>query len=127
MQAKRYHYIEYEILRLVLEHSDHLGYPTDLPTLANLFRANLPNATNAELVDALKRLNSKYLTLLKWSNSHGRFIEYPTDISDDSEFFYRGDMRLRRTPHSDPYLQELAALFPPQEPAEPKRDYGFPR
>ena len=126
MTAQRYHYIEHEILQLVLQPSDHLGYPTGLPTLANAFRQWLPDIADREIVDALKRLSPKYLTLLKWSKQYGRFIEYPTDISDDGEFFYRGDMRLRRTPHTDPYLQELAALFPPpEEPSKPKRPIGF--
>jgi hypothetical protein len=126
MNAQRHHCIEHEILRLTLENSDHLGYSTSLPTVTNAFRQWLPDILHREIVDALKRLSPKYLTLLKWSNQHGQFIEYPTDISNDGEFFYRGAMRLRRTPHTDPYLQELAALFPsPEEPEKPKTPIGF--
>jgi len=126
MEAQRFQYIECEILRLVLYHSDHLGYPTTLPALASFFRQSLPDIADREMVDALKRLSPKHLTLRKWSNQHQRFIEYPTDISDDGEFFYRGDMCLQRTPYTDPYLQELASLFPPpEEPEQPQRPVGF--
>jgi hypothetical protein len=72
-------------------------------------------------VDALKRLRPKYLTLWKWSQAVGRFIEYPTEITDDAEFFYRASMQLRRTPESDPYLQELAVKLHPQEPRNAMR------
>jgi hypothetical protein len=109
MQALRHHYIEHEILRLVLQHSDHLGYPTSLPGLATFFRPTLQNIEDRELVDALKRLSPKYLTLCKYVNGQSPCREYPNEISSDDEFFYRGDMRLRRTPRTDPYLQELAA------------------
>ena len=125
MEAKRYHYIEHEILRFVLQYSDHLGYQTDLPQLATFLRETLPDIQNPELVDSLKRLRPKYLTLWKWSYEQGRAIEYPAELSDDNEFFYRHNMLLRRTPETDPYLQELAALFPPQESDPPKKTYGF--
>jgi predicted nucleotide-binding protein len=105
----RHQYIEHEILRLVLQHSDHLGYPTSLPGLESVLRPKLPNIQDRELVDALKRLSPKYITLCKYVNGQPPCRKYPDEISSDDEFFYRGDMRLRRTPHTDPHLQELAA------------------
>ena len=74
--------------------------------------------------DALKRLQPKYVTLWKWSNTEGRFMEY-MENGDDDEFFYRRDFCLRQTPHTDPKLQELAALFPPAKTEQPKKHYGF--
>ena len=50
------------------------------------------------------------MTLWKWSNAKRWFIEYPHEIADDVEFFYRDDFRLRRTPLTGPYVRELAAL-----------------
>lgn len=105
----RHQYIEHEILSLVLQHSDQLGYPTSLPGLATLVRPKLPNIQDRELVDALKRLSPNYLTLCKYVNGQEPCRAYPEEISRDDDFFYRGDMRLRRTPHTDPYLQQLAA------------------
>ena len=101
MEPKRYHYIEYQILKLVLQITgDALGYPATVPSLLTLLQQGLPsitNITNQELVDTLKRLRPKYLTLWKWSDEARRFIEYPTEISDDGYFFYRSDFRLRHT------------------------------
>jgi hypothetical protein len=105
-------------LRLVLQHSDHSGYPTNLPGLETFFRRTVPDIKDRELVDALKRLCPKYLTLRQWSNEKGRFVEYPAEIGDDAEFFYRGSMQLRRTPESDPRVQELAALLAKSEQEE---------
>ena len=126
MEARRHHYIEHEILRLVLQLSDHDGYPTSLPDLETFFRPTFPDIDGPELVDTLKLLRPKYLTLWKWSTDLRRFIEYPTEISGENEFFRRGTMQLRRTPETAPRLQELAELFPPaQESEPPKKTYGF--
>ena len=122
MEPKRYQYIEYEILKLVLQITAHdpSGYPATVPSLLTLLQQRLPditNITNQELVDTLKRLRPKYLTLWKWSDEARRFLEYPTEISDDGKFFYRNDFRLRHTPNTDPYVQELGTFFLSQEPA----------
>jgi len=123
---KRYHYIEHQILKLVLQHSDHLGYPTRLSDLSAFFRRTLPDIEDRELVDALKRLRQgERLTLCKYVNGQEPCRQYPSEISSDDEFFYRGDMRLRRTPTTDPYFQELDALFPSPEPAAPRKPFGF--
>lgn len=118
---KRHQYIEYVILKLVLQiTSDPGGYPATVSSLLTLLQQTLPgitNITNQELVDTLKRLRPKYLTLWKWSDEARRFIEYPTEISEDGNFFYRGDFRLRHTPMTDPYAQELQRLFPSHETA----------
>ena len=66
MNTHRYHYIEYELLRLALQDTgDGLGSPTSLPVLWAAFRQWLPDVENREIVDALKRLQPQYLTLLK--------------------------------------------------------------
>jgi len=127
MEAKRYHYIEHEILRLVLHHSDSSGYPTSVPLLETILRTALSDIEDREVVDALKRLcQRQQLTLWKFSYDQGDFVRYPDEIDDENEVFYRDGMQLRRTPDTDPYLQELAALLsPPQGGESPRRTYGF--
>ena len=125
MQPKRYHFIEHEILRMTLQHWED-SYPTDLQALSAFFRKPLQDITNRQLRDTLERLRPEYVTL--WKYVDGRFREYPTEITDDVEFFYRGGpIHLRRTPKTDPYFQELDALFerPESEPEIPKKSYGF--
>lgn len=122
MEPKRHQYIEHEILKLVLQLTagDPSGYPATVPSLLTLLQQRLlgiANITNQELVDTLKRLRPKYLTLWKWSDEDRRFIEYPTEISNDGNFFHRSDFRLRHTPNTDPYVQELGRFFPSQETA----------
>ena len=51
---------------MVLQCTDHLGYPTDLGRLATDFRPIFADIDNRELVEALKRLSPKYLTLCKY-------------------------------------------------------------
>ena len=116
MGAKRHQRIEHAILTLVLRHSDHFGYPAMLPSLASILRQTLGDIADRELVDTLKRLRPKYLTLWKWSYEHRRFLEYPAEISDDGEFFYTADFRLRHTPKTDPYVQALGLEVDPPEP-----------
>lgn len=111
----RYQRIEQEILTLVLGFSDHSGYSTNLPSLALVLGPRVPDTEHRELVDALKRLSPQYLTLQKWSEAHRKFLQYPGDVGDDSEFFYRGGFRLQRTPQTDPYLQKLALELDPRE------------
>jgi hypothetical protein len=115
MDGERYHYIDHELLRLTLhDSSDAQGFPTSLPMLWSAFRRWLPDITDREIVDSLKRLQPQYIALWKWSNETHRDVEF-AEIGNDEEFFYRRDFRLRRTPHTDRHLQELAALLPPQE------------
>ena len=113
MPVRRHQFIEHEILTLALLHSDNSGYPVSLPDLTNLFRERLPDIADSELVDALKRLHPKFLTLRKWSDVRGQFLEYPAlgTFRDDGEFFYTRDFRLLRTPNTDPHVQELRELF----------------
>src|ERR1700722_8020439 len=108
MAAHRYQQIEHGILRVVLQCTDHLGYPTHLASLATFFRPTFPDVNDRELVEALKRLRPRYLTICKYLNGQASCLEYPTQISDDVEFFYRNGFRLRRTPETDPRAQELA-------------------
>jgi hypothetical protein len=116
MPAYRFQKIEYGILRMLLQSADHLGHPTDLNSLATFFRPTFADIDNRELVEALKRLRPKYLTLCKYVQGQPSCLEYPTQIADDEEFFYRGDgFRLRRTPETDPRAQELAAVIERQE------------
>lgn len=115
MGPKRHQLVEHAILSLVLRFSDHLGYANTLPGLATILRQTLPDIDNREVVDTLKRLRPQYLTLWKWSEEHHRFLEYPTEIPRDEDFFYRADFRLRHTPHSDPYVQTLALEINPPE------------
>ena len=93
--------------------------PIRLPDLSGLsatFRLTFANIENRELVDTLKRLSPKYLTLCKYVNGQPACLTYPTQIKDDDEFFYRGDgFRLRRTPETDPRAQELGAIVEWQE------------
>jgi hypothetical protein len=115
MGPKRHELVEHAILTLVLRCSDHLGYGNTLPGLAQILRQTVADIDNREVVDTLKRLRPQYLTLSKWSEEHHRFLEYPTEISRDEDFFYRADFRLRHTPHSDPYVQTVALEINPPE------------
>lgn len=121
MAALRHQQIEHGILRMVLDRSDHLGYSTDLPNLATFFRPTFPDIGNRELVDTLKRLRPKYLTLCKYPQGQQSCLEYPTEISDDEEFFYRHGFQMRRTPETDPRAQELAALIEREEKSHAAR------
>jgi hypothetical protein len=115
MGAKRHQLVEHAILTLILRYSDHLGYANTLPGLASILRQTLADIDNREIVDTLKRLRPQYLTLWKWSDAYNRFLEYPTEITKDEDFFYRGDFRLRHTPHTDPYMQTLTVEVNPPE------------
>ncbi len=115
MPAKRHQQVERAILSVVLKHSDHLGYPAGLPSLASTLRQTFGDIDNQEIVNTLKRLRPKYLTLWKWNDQHRRFLQYPDEIGEDEEFFYRADFRLRQTPETDPYLQTIAAEIDPPE------------
>src|ERR1035437_499338 len=101
MEPKRYQYIEYEILKLVLSITgEPAGYPANVPSLLTLLQQRLPGITNItiqELVDTLKRLRPKYLTLWKWSDEARRFIEYPTEINNPGACLYQSGVRLGRT------------------------------
>jgi hypothetical protein len=111
MESTRHHCIDHELLRLTLQASDPAGgYGTDIHALGSGFRQWMPDVADREIVEALKRLRPQYVTLWKWSSAKRWFIEYPNEIDDDVEFFYRDNFRLRRTPHTGPYLQELATL-----------------
>jgi hypothetical protein len=124
MEALRHHYIEHEILRRVLEdRGDPDGLSVSVPDLRLFFRDWFPDLQDRELVDALKCLHPNHLTLHKWSKSQRCFVEYALGATDDNEFFHRDEFRARRTPFTDPYLQELATCFP--EPLPPKRPIGF--
>jgi predicted nucleotide-binding protein len=116
MAAYRFQKIEHGILRMLLQSTDHLGHPTSLSSLTTFFRPTFADIDNRELVEALKRLRPKYLTLCKYLQGQLSCLEYPTQIADDEEFFYRGDgFRMRRTPETDPRAQELAATIEQQE------------
>jgi len=119
MQAKRYQQIEHAILTLVLKHGDHQGYATTLPTLVNILRQTFPDIADREILDALKRLRPRYLTLLKYVESERRFDRYPDQIGDDEQFFGRGDFLMRRTPDTDPHVQTLALEINPLERQPP--------
>jgi hypothetical protein len=127
MQPLRHHYVEYSILRIVLDRSDHDGFPFSLPDLENEFRSNLfQDITGKEIIEAFTRLCPKYLTLGKWVNGGG-FKRYPGEISDEAEFFRRGTFNAKRTAETDSYSQQLFALFPQQEhqPDETPKKFGF--
>jgi hypothetical protein len=115
MGPKRHQLVEHGILTIVLRYSDHVGYANTLPGLTQILRQTMADIDNREVVDTLKRLRPQYLTLSKWSESNHRFLEYPTEIAKDDDFFYRADFRLRHTPHTDPYVQSLALEINPPE------------
>jgi hypothetical protein len=122
----RYQYIEHELLRLTLLGSgDGLGYSTSLPTLQTHFRAWFPDIGDREIVAASQRLHrQQHLAVWKWSPENNRHLEFP-GMWNEEDFFHRGEFRLRTTPYTDPRLQELAELFPPADPDQPKKQYGF--
>jgi hypothetical protein len=109
--AKRHQHVEHAILTLVV-HGDHQGYANTLPQLVSILRERFAHKfadiDQREIVDTLKRLRPQYLTLWKYSDAHHRFVQYPGEIGDDEQFFYRADFRMRRTPYTDPYVQTLA-------------------
>src|ERR1039457_165206 len=84
--------IEYELLRMVVQCQDHLGYHASLGTLADFFRPNIPDIENRELVDALKRLQPKYLSLCKYVSGGAPCVKYPAEI--DNEEIDRKSTRL---------------------------------
>ena len=107
---------------MALQSTDHLGHATDLGNLALFFQPTFANIKNEELVDALKELRPEYLTLCKYRPGQLSCLEYPTQIADDGDFFYRHDFRLRRTSKTRSRFQELDAMikkdaFPPEKPA----------
>lgn len=87
MPAYRFQKIEHGILRMLLQSTDHLGHPTNLSLLATFFRPTFVDIDNRELVEALKRLRPKYLTLCKYVQGQPPCLEYPTQIADDEDFF----------------------------------------
>lgn len=104
--------IEHCLLRTVVQCQDHLGYHATLSSLANGFQADIPNIENRELVEALKRLQPKYLTLCKYVSGGAPCVVYPTQFADDEIFFWRGDgFRMRRTPETAPRSEELGAIL----------------
>jgi hypothetical protein len=120
MASRKSYEIEYRILRVALQRYGEWGYPSSLPQLEAQFREAIPDITDMDLVDAMKRLRPDYLRLWKWSKGHGRFVEYPTDISDDNEFFYRNDFCLQRTPQTQPRAEELHAMLHPAAEVKPR-------
>jgi hypothetical protein len=108
MAALRYQQIEHRILRMVLECTDHLGYPTDLSHLVTCFQPTFPDINSRELVDTLKRLSQKqHLRLCKYVQGQLSCLEYPTQVRSEEEFFYQGGgFRLRPTPETDPHAQD---------------------
>ena len=114
-QIGRSLYVECEILKWVLQFSNHQGYSTSLPQLGTFFREAKQPVSDTEMVDAIKRQYPSFLTLWKWSDAHGRFITYPAEISDDGEFFYRAGFQLRRTPHTQPQIEKLETMIQQSE------------
>src|SRR4051794_14160212 len=113
--VKRHQHVEHAILSLVNACDDRDGYPNTMPGLASILRRELPDITDREILDALKRLNGHYLTIYKYIDSERRFDRFPDQIADEERVFYRADFRIRRTPHTDPQLQALALEIRPPE------------
>lgn len=117
--AKRHQLVEHAILDIILRYGDHQGYANTLPALASMLRTRFadqfPDINEREIVDTLKRLCPKYLTLWKYSAAHHGVIQYPDVIADDEQFFYRADFCMRRTPNTDPHVQTLALEINPPE------------
>ncbi len=113
MAALRHQQIEHGVLRIVRDCTDHLGYPTDLNSLAGSFRSTFADVNSRELVDTLNRLRMEgNLTLCKYPPGQLSCMEYPSQIKNEEEFFYQaGGFRLRRTPKTDPRVQELETLI----------------
>ena len=105
MSLRRYQCIERALLTLALQGEVQSGYPTDLPMLQAAFRQWLPDIRGQEIVDALRRLHPKHVTLWKYNNAWINFVRGMTD----NEFFYTNTFYLRRTPLTDPYVQNLEA------------------
>jgi len=99
--------LERVILEDALSIPDLDGRPTALPQLLAGVSTTIPDCRHAELVDAMKRLaRIRYLMLTKWNQGRG-FVQYVPDVTDDAEFFYRGDFRLKITDQGRPYLDGL--------------------
>jgi hypothetical protein len=109
--VKRHQHVEHAILALVLKCGDHQGYGVGLPTLVSILRERFsdrfPDIDDREVVDTLKRLSPRYITLRKYSAARHGFVRYPDDSGDDSQFFYTADFCIQRTPDTDPYVQTL--------------------
>lgn len=63
-------YVDCEILKLVLQYSDHLGYSTSHNQLATFFREAKQSISDREIIDSLRRLRPIYLTVWKWSEGN---------------------------------------------------------
>ncbi len=102
-------------------------YENNLSGLSSDLRVHVSDVNNREIVDALKRLlPEKYVKIGKYVS--GQHLEYPTQTSeaglDEEKVFYEGRIALWRTEFTR-RMQELAGLFPPPEPDQPLKHYGF--
>lgn len=122
MEPNRNPYMEYVILCLVRDYTGELGLPGDL---APMLRPYIPDITDKEIRNALRRLAPKFLTVHKCGDGRQPLAIPQTDIQNDVEVFRRPDTYLRSTEYTDPRIEELAALFPAPEPEQPRKQYGF--
>jgi len=110
--SSRYQQLEQAILALVLKHGDHQGYAVTLGSLTEVVRERVaegfPNLGPADLIDTLKRLEPRYITLWKYSEAHSRLLQYSRGEIEDDYSFTDGDFRIRRTPNTGPRAEELA-------------------
>lgn len=113
--AQRYQHVEHAILTLVLEYGDHQGYANTLGGLANILRQTLPDIATREIIDTLKRLEPRYVTLWKYGSAFARLVQYSGGEIDDEYLFGQGDFCIQRTPETDPRVQELALAIHPRE------------
>jgi hypothetical protein len=119
----RYRKIEHAILKLIVNDTDPPGRGFTLSGLRNLVAQDVPDASGSELVDAIKRLSHRGVEVLeprKWNPDTRAFEAYKG--ADDERFFWTGDFRLRKTPHTQPYFEELEREVGP-EPE--RRKIGF--
>lgn len=106
--AQRYQHLEHAILTLVLKYGDQQGYGNTLGGLANTLRETFPDVATREIIDTLKRLEPRYVTLWKYSQLHARLLPYSKEEIEDEYLFGLGEFCIRRTPETDPRAQELA-------------------
>lgn len=107
----RSQWVEYQILKLALEPSfDGQGRAVSFSNLVGMLAPHAEGSlAPIEVLDALKRLFPKFLSLRKWEHMRMAWRDYQGE-KDDSRFFYSGDFRLARTAYTCAYIEELELL-----------------
>ena len=114
--------IDYVVLNDVINVGDYSGRVTSLGILGLIVRQKLPDASEGEVLDSIKRLyNTGSVALEKYDGNVQAYKPYAR--YDDAVFFYAGQFRMRITPEGRRAFDLLRAQIP-TPPRQAKR-VGF--